>query len=69
MRIFLTGEKQIGKSTVLQRTVELLGAVPGGFYTRYWEPASVHAVGAGFYSAGRGCLLGKRQASSAGRTV
>lgn len=37
MRIFLTGEKQIGKSTVLRRTVELLGAVPGGFYTRYWE--------------------------------
>lgn len=37
VRIFLTGEKQIGKSTVLRRTVELLGAVPGGFYTRYWE--------------------------------
>ena len=29
MRIFLTGEKQIGKSTVLRRTVELLGAVHG----------------------------------------
>lgn len=35
MHIFLTGSRGVGKSTVLDRTVELLGIRPGGFRTGF----------------------------------
>lgn len=37
MHIFLTGELRVGKSTVIDRTVALLGVCPGGFRT-YFGP-------------------------------
>lgn len=33
--VLLTGEKGIGKSTLVQRVVSLLGVEPGGFITRF----------------------------------
>lgn len=35
MQILLTGAPGAGKSTVLRRTLALLGAAPGGFYTGF----------------------------------
>lgn len=35
MHVFLTGEIQIGKSTVIRKTVELLDIQPGGFVTGF----------------------------------
>lgn len=37
MHVFLTGEKQVGKSTVIARTLSLLKITPGGFKT-YFGP-------------------------------
>lgn len=41
MHIFLTGEIQVGKSTVIEKTLTLLNVVPGGFRT--------------YFGADRGC--------------
>lgn len=35
MKIFLTGEIQVGKSTVITKTLSLLKVTPGGFKTYY----------------------------------
>lgn len=35
MHIFLTGAVQVGKSTVIDKTLRLLGATPGGFRTYF----------------------------------
>ena len=34
--LFLTGEKQVGKSTLLRRLLGELGLAPAGFETRLW---------------------------------
>ena len=40
MHIFLTGEKGVGKSTAVQRTLALLGAAYGGFRTGFTSDRS-----------------------------